>query len=53
MEDIEKGSRSFKLQRFDKWWNRLGFYNIVGVRHVKVSPSSTCHQHHVELTGSL
>jgi hypothetical protein len=53
MEDIEKGSRSFKLQRFDKWWNRLGFYNIVGVRHVEVSPSSTCHQHHVELTGSL
>lgn len=36
-EDIEKGSHSFKLQRFDNWWSRLGFYNIVGVRHVKVS----------------
>lgn len=36
-EDIEKGSHSFKLQRFDNWWSRLGFYNIVGVRHVQVS----------------
>jgi hypothetical protein len=41
VEDVEKGSgrRSFQLRRFDKWWNRFGFYNIVGVRHVQVSSS--------------
>jgi hypothetical protein len=49
-EDIKKGSQSFKLQRFDNWWNRLGFYNIVGVRHVKVGPSSTCYRRHMQLT---
>jgi hypothetical protein len=38
VEDVEKGSGrdSFQLRRFDKWWNRFGFYNIVGVRHVQV-----------------
>jgi hypothetical protein len=41
VEDIEDGAKSLKLQRFDDWWRRFGFYNIVGVRHVKVSPFST------------
>lgn len=42
IEDIEKGSNPFKLQCFDSWWSRFGFYNIVGVRHVKVCLVSAC-----------
>jgi hypothetical protein len=41
---MEEESQSFKLQRFENWWNRLSFYNIVGVRHVKVSPLGTYHR---------
>ena len=41
VEEMEEGSQVFKLQRFDNWWSRLGFYNIVDVRHVKVSPSQS------------
>jgi hypothetical protein len=40
-ENIEGGSRAFKLQSFDRWWSRLGFYNIVGVRHVMVGLFTT------------
>lgn len=50
IENIESGPNSFKLQRFDKWWSRLGFYNIVGVRHVKVGPSSTHARCNAQLT---
>ena len=50
---MEEGSQAFKLQRFDNWWSRLGFYNTVGVRYVKVSPSQpTLRAHLFDATGS-